>query len=153
MDPSIMIPPVVQVINSRVRSKPIGYRCNIRERENMSSVFLYLIVGCTFFSSQYGPGVPVLSISSNCLVPTYAFNISIAPPLRPRLRRRRNPPSQGQRGTHNHTPGHMLESGPTCGAPRGGSTTLSPTDPGVSASRRIRQRREQYYCRFQGHRS
>ena len=43
-----------------------------------------------------------------------------APPLRSRLRRRCNPPSQGQWGTHDHTPGDVSESGPTCGATGGG---------------------------------
>ena len=34
-----------------------------------------------------------------------------APPSRPWLRGRRNPPSQGQRGAHGHVPGHVPESG------------------------------------------
>ena len=52
-----------------------------------------------------------------------------APPVRPRLRRRCNPTSQCQRSTHDHTPGHVPESGPSCGASGGGCTTPSPTDP------------------------
>lgn len=40
-----------------------------------------------------------------------------------------NPSTKGQQGTHTHTPGHVPESGPTCGAPRGGSTHPSSTDP------------------------
>ena len=47
-------------------------------------------------------------------------------PLRSRLGRRCNLASQGQWGMHNHTPSHVPKSDPTCGAPRGGSTTPSP---------------------------
>ena len=59
-----------------------------------------------------------------------ALLLRCEPTLRPRLRRRCNPTSRGQRGSHDHAPGHVPESGPSLGAPRCGSTPSPLADPG-----------------------